>query len=131
MGPDGTAGTFFNSPGANLYPLLGNVRYMKYKAYLATTNSAATPTLNDVTVCYSNTNAPTAANGSVTGTITDASGAPISGVTINLSGTQSRETITDLYGDAFARELHLQSGESQFQFAGRAYRSVIHGIRER
>jgi len=51
IGPDGTAGTFFNSPGANLYPLLGNLRYMKYKAYLVTTNSAATPTVNDVTVC--------------------------------------------------------------------------------
>jgi hypothetical protein len=98
IGPDGTAGTFFTSPGANLYPLLGNVRYMKYKAYLATTNSAATPTLNDVTTCYSNTNAPTAANGNIGGTITDSRGAPISGVTINLSGTQSREAITDSAG---------------------------------
>jgi hypothetical protein len=97
IGPDGTAGTFFNS-SANLYPLLGNLRYMKYKAYLATTNSAATPTLNDVTVCYSNTNGPTAANGSVTGTITDGNGSPVGGVTINLSGTQSREAITDASG---------------------------------
>jgi hypothetical protein len=98
IGPDGTAGTFFNSPGADLYPLLGNVRYMKYKAYLATTNSAATPTLNDVTTCYSNTNAPTAANGNIGGTITDGNGSPVSGVTINLSGTQSREAITDANG---------------------------------
>jgi hypothetical protein len=98
IGPNGTAGTFFNSSGANLYPLLGNVRYMKYKAYLATTNSAATPTLNDVTTCYSNTNAPTAANGNIGGTITDGNGAPVGGVTINLSGTQSREAITDANG---------------------------------
>src|SRR5205823_15109793 len=41
---------------------------------------------------------PTAANGNIDGTITDANGAPISGVTINLSGTQSRETITDSSG---------------------------------
>ncbi len=41
---------------------------------------------------------PTAANGSVTGTITDASGAPVSGVTINLDGSQSREAITDSNG---------------------------------
>jgi hypothetical protein len=98
IGPNGTAGTFFTSPGANLYPLLGNVRYMKYKAYLATTNTAATPTLSSVTTCYSNTNAPTAADGSVSGIITDSNGAPVSGVTINLSGTQSRETITDANG---------------------------------
>jgi hypothetical protein len=43
--------------------------------------------------------APTAANGDIGGTITDASGAPVSGVTINLSGTQSRETITDSRGN--------------------------------
>jgi CSLREA domain-containing protein len=42
---------------------------------------------------------PSAANGSVSGKITDASGSPISGVTINLGGTQTRETITDAEGN--------------------------------
>jgi hypothetical protein len=42
---------------------------------------------------------PTAASGSVSGTITDASGAPVSGTTINLSGAQTRETITDANGN--------------------------------
>ena len=41
---------------------------------------------------------PSAANGSIDGTITDSSGAPIAGATINLSGTQNRETITDAQG---------------------------------
>jgi uncharacterized repeat protein (TIGR01451 family)/CSLREA domain-containing protein len=41
---------------------------------------------------------PTAANGNISGTISDSSGVPISGVTINLSGTESRETITDASG---------------------------------
>ena len=41
---------------------------------------------------------PTAANGNIRGTITDGYGAPVGGVTINLSGSQSRETITDSNG---------------------------------
>jgi uncharacterized delta-60 repeat protein len=42
---------------------------------------------------------PTAANGNIGGQITDNSGAPISGVAITLSGTQSREAITDSNGN--------------------------------
>jgi hypothetical protein len=42
--------------------------------------------------------APTAAYGNVDGTITDASGAAVGGVTINLSGTMAGETITDANG---------------------------------
>ena len=41
---------------------------------------------------------PTAANGNIGGQITDNRGAPVSGVAINLSGTQSREAITDSSG---------------------------------
>jgi Carboxypeptidase regulatory-like domain/Domain of unknown function (DUF4214) len=41
---------------------------------------------------------PTAANGNISGTITDASGAPLSGATITLSGTELREAITDAAG---------------------------------
>jgi hypothetical protein len=53
VGPDGTAATFFTTSGASLSQFNGN-RYLKYKAYLATTNSAVTPTLNDVTICFTN-----------------------------------------------------------------------------
>jgi hypothetical protein len=49
-------------------------------------------------VIAQNTNAPTAANGNISGTITDSNGAPVSGVTINLSGSESREAITDSSG---------------------------------
>jgi hypothetical protein len=45
-----------------------------------------------------NTVTPTAANGSVSGTINDDTGKAVSGVTIALSGTESRETITDVSG---------------------------------
>ncbi len=53
VGPNGTAGTFFTTSGASLSQFNG-LRYLKYKAYLSTTNSAVTPTLNDVTVCFNN-----------------------------------------------------------------------------
>ncbi len=52
VGPDNTAGTFFTTSGASLTPQFDGMRYLKYKAYLATTNSAVTPTLNDVTICF-------------------------------------------------------------------------------
>ncbi len=51
VGPDGTASTFFSTSGASLNQFNGN-RYLKYQADLSTTNSAATPVMNDVTVCY-------------------------------------------------------------------------------
>jgi hypothetical protein len=59
---------------------------------------AAANFYSDNVVVLLNVSAPTAANGNVGGTITDASGAPVSGVTINLSGTESREAITDANG---------------------------------
>jgi len=52
VGPDGTAATFFTTSGASLSQFNG-FRYLKYKALLATTDTSATPTLNDVTICDS------------------------------------------------------------------------------
>ncbi|HSP61628.1 MAG TPA: DUF4214 domain-containing protein, partial [Pyrinomonadaceae bacterium] len=43
-------------------------------------------------------NTPTAAPAGISGTVTMADGAPISGATIHLDGTESRETITDANG---------------------------------
>ncbi|MEK6335652.1 MAG: carboxypeptidase-like regulatory domain-containing protein [Acidobacteriota bacterium] len=51
VGPDGTAATFFTVSGASLSQFNG-FRYLKYKAYLSTTNNSVTPTLNDVTICF-------------------------------------------------------------------------------
>ncbi len=51
VGPDGTAATFFTTSGASLGQFTGK-RYLQYKAFLATSSGAVTPTLNDVTVCY-------------------------------------------------------------------------------
>jgi hypothetical protein len=54
---------------------------------------------NTVSVLLNGTLSPTAANGSVSGTITDSNGAPLAGVTVNLSGAESREAITDNSGN--------------------------------
>jgi hypothetical protein len=98
VGPDGTPATFFTTSPATLFILNGN-RYLKYKAFLTTTDSAVTPTVNDVTVCFNNTAAPTATNGIVSGRITDQNGASVAGAVVNLSGSQNRKTITDSGGN--------------------------------
>lgn len=50
VGPDGTAATFFTTSPASLSQFYG-LRYLQYNAFLSTTDSSVTPTLNDVTVC--------------------------------------------------------------------------------
>ena len=55
---------------------------------------------HDAPVAYFNlTLAPTAADGTVAGTIADAGGSPIAGAVVNLTGTQNRKTITDANGN--------------------------------
>ena len=90
VGPDSTAATFFTTSGATLAQFNGN-RYLKYKALLSTTDTAVTPAVNDVTVCFQNnavavnadlaiTNtdgvATATAGGSVTYTITASNAGP-------------------------------------------------------
>jgi hypothetical protein len=53
VGPDGTSSTFFTTSGASLSQFNG-LRYLKYKALLATTDSNVTPTLSDVSLCFTN-----------------------------------------------------------------------------
>jgi len=65
VGPDGTSGTFFTASGASLSQFNGN-RYLKYRAYLSTGSSTATPTLNDATACYTTTTPPVNADLSIT-----------------------------------------------------------------
>jgi hypothetical protein len=58
---------------------------------------ANSPTLSPFVVALGA--APTAANGVVSGRITDASGVPVAGAVVNLSGTQNRKFITDANGN--------------------------------
>jgi carboxypeptidase family protein len=69
VGPDGTAATFFTS-GASLSQFNG-FRYLRYKAFLTMNNSAVTPSLSSVQVCFvdvGTTTATTLAVASATGT---------------------------------------------------------------
>ena len=59
VGPDGTASTFFTTSGASLSQFNG-FRYLRYKAFLSTTNSAVTPSLSSVQVCFVDTAATSA-----------------------------------------------------------------------
>lgn len=78
VGPDGTASTYFSS-GASLAQFNGN-RYVEYQAKLSTTSSAQTPTLNDVTVCFTNSQPPAAAQ-----VISPTPGSPLPGSTVTFS----------------------------------------------
>lgn len=97
VGPDGTPNTYFTNGGS--LSQFNGFRYVKYKAFLSTTNTTLTPTLADVTVC--NTNAPLPATGlniapatgtyggttTLTATLTSG-GSPLAGkpVTFKLNG---------------------------------------------
>ncbi|HTC95383.1 MAG TPA: carboxypeptidase regulatory-like domain-containing protein [Terriglobales bacterium] len=99
VGPDGTAGTFFTN-GGSLAQFNGN-RYLEYQVSLTTTDSTVTPTLNDVTVCFSNASA-------LPPTISKSFGAPRIAVTgtASLSFTISNPNAgTTLTGIAFSDTL--------------------------
>jgi len=106
VGPNGTASTFYTTSGGSLAQFNG-FRYLKYKAYLATTNSANTPTLNDVTVCFNNsvalsTNANLSSLVLSSGTLspTFASGTTV--YTASVSNATSSITVTPTVADATA-----------------------------
>ncbi|HEX8150251.1 MAG TPA: MBG domain-containing protein [Pyrinomonadaceae bacterium] len=120
VGPDGTPNTFFAN-GASLAQFNG-FRYLKYKAYLSTTNTAVTPTLSDVTVCNSNTPLPATslniapAAGTYGGTATltatlTAGGSPLAGkpVTFKLNGAHfaGNTATTDANGVATIPSISL------------------------
>ncbi|HSY50774.1 MAG TPA: carboxypeptidase regulatory-like domain-containing protein [Thermoanaerobaculia bacterium] len=59
VGPDGTAGTFFTTSPVQLSPQFYNFRFLEYKAFLATTDPNATPTLSDATACVNDVDCST------------------------------------------------------------------------
>jgi len=59
VGPDGTAGTYYAASGGSLSQFNGS-RYLRYRAYLTTSDSTLTPTLADATVCYADVPGPPA-----------------------------------------------------------------------
>ncbi|HXM51120.1 MAG TPA: Ig-like domain repeat protein, partial [Pyrinomonadaceae bacterium] len=59
VGPDGTAATFFTTSPVQLSPQFYNLRFVEYKALLATTDSTVTPTVNDATACFNDVDCST------------------------------------------------------------------------
>jgi Bacterial Ig-like domain (group 3) len=81
VGPDGTAGTFFTTTGTSLTPQFDGYRYLKYQATLTTSNSAVTPSISFVQICFSDVGSSAATSLAVS---------PVSGTyggTVNLSAT--------------------------------------------
>jgi uncharacterized repeat protein (TIGR01451 family) len=103
VGPDGTAATFFTTSGASLSQFDGK-RYLKYVAYLSTTDSAVTPSLGDVTVCFtdvtpvdlsiatSDGGASVAPGGTVSYTLTYANGGGLGATGVVLTDTVPANT---------------------------------------
>jgi hypothetical protein len=52
VGPDGTSGTYYTTPGSSISPANNNKRYVRYKAYLSTTDNIKNPTVTGVNVNY-------------------------------------------------------------------------------
>lgn len=57
VGPDGTSGTYFTTPGQDMGSTLDNNRYVRYKAFLSSSDNRKTPVLtslnlNFVTGCF-------------------------------------------------------------------------------
>ncbi len=96
--PAVTDSTLFNQ--LRILHLEGNTLVDRTSSHSFSTRQlcGTTTTISPFVISQNPNAAPTAANGNIGGTIADAIGAPVSGVTINLSGTQSRETITDSSG---------------------------------
>ena len=100
LNADGTSDTTFNAGGAGANSTVGAVavqpdgKIVIGGFFTSYNGDAAVP---DYVIRLQPT-PPTAANGSIFGQIADSSGAPLAGTTINLSGTQNRETITDAHG---------------------------------
>ena len=52
VGPDGTAATYFTTPGQDMGSALDNKRYVRYKAFLSSTDNKKTPVLTSVNLNF-------------------------------------------------------------------------------
>ncbi|MEK7618403.1 MAG: prepilin-type N-terminal cleavage/methylation domain-containing protein [Patescibacteria group bacterium] len=52
FGPDGTSGTYYTVSGNNISSAHDSTRYIRYKAYLATTDDKETPILTSININY-------------------------------------------------------------------------------
>ena len=52
VGPDGTSSTYYTTPGTTISQANNSNRYVRYKAYLSTTDSAKNPTVTSIGLNY-------------------------------------------------------------------------------
>lgn len=52
LGPDGTAATYYTTTNGNINAGHSGDRYLRYQAYLSSSNSSRTPTLSDLKIVY-------------------------------------------------------------------------------
>ena len=120
VGPDGTANTFFTTSGASLAQFNG-FRYLRYQAYLSTSDPSVTPSLSSAQVCFTdvaNTNATTLSVAAATGTYggtttlsstlkTGAQGIPGKSIAFTLNGASAGTATTDASGTATLSNVSL------------------------
>lgn len=117
VGPDGTANTYFTSNFSSLSQFNGN-RFLKYKAYLSTTNDSVTPALHDVTICFTDIAPSNLSVANVTGTFggsvsltatLTSRGNGVAGkpVTFTLNGANVGTSATDSVGVAALHNVSL------------------------
>lgn len=54
VGPDGTSGSYFDTPGQSFSSVHDGDRYLRYKVYLHTDSTNKTPTVSEVSFTFSN-----------------------------------------------------------------------------
>jgi len=81
-GPDGTSSTYFTTSPVVPASELFQGRYFRWRAFLTTTDSATTPVLSAVTICYNNTCA-----GLPTAPVPSNNGPVCAGATLQLSAS--------------------------------------------
>ncbi len=101
VGPDGTASTYYTTPGQPISSVHNGTRYLRYKVYLSTANTYYTPNIAEVAVTYVSTCVPPGQaffNGLTSSTYT---------LTVSLAGYQTSVTYPDLSPDWSMTDISL------------------------
>ncbi len=99
-GPDGTSSTYYTTPGATIHSSHNGNRYIRYKVFLQTGNTAYTPTISDVSFTYTTGCTPPGqvlftglASGNHTLTVSK-TGYTAHSSTVSMSSTERQVTVT-------------------------------------
>ena len=129
VGPDGTAATFFTTSPAPLASFNG-LRYLEYRAILSTTNSAATPSFDDASVCFADF-AGTTPPAPVSVVATGGAGPSVTITWLPSAGATSYKVYRRSAGTGFVlagSTSLLQLTDSTGLALNRAYLYVVHAV---